>query len=150
MMVQRLAVLVLLLVKSQSLSAAGPRFLPATSPLVRWSGRTVRVSNTVQFDWIGTSARVSVVNASWVTIVATTTAPKMGTRLRAYVSDQGFELYPLVSFWISPLAPSNETLLFAIESPVLANRTVTIENMIGASSATGITTVHGRLSVDEL
>ena len=149
-MVQLLGTLVLLLVKVQSSFATSARFLPGTSPLVGWSGRTVRINNTIRFDWIGTSARVSVANASWVTVIVTTTAPKMGTRLKAYVSDQGFELYPLVSFWISPLAPSNETLLFAIDSPMPGNRTVTIENMIGASSAVGITTVHGTLCVDKI
>eukprot|EP01046_Picozoa_sp_COSAG06_P054439 COSAG06_NODE_9695_length_1842_cov_1.570855_2_plen_205_part_00 len=127
------------------LSAAAPgssSFLPAGDALVRWSGRTTpgAAPGSVRFDWLGVSARVSVRDASWVTVVATTTAPTTGTRLRAYTSDQGFGLYPLVSFYVSPHA-ANETLLFAVDNATAEpRRTLTLENMLESPDAT---TIHG-------
>jgi hypothetical protein len=116
-------------------------FLEAGSALVQWSGRTVRGAHgAVQFEWLGVSARVSVSNATWVSVIATTAAPTMGTRLRAYTSDQGFGLYPLVSFWVSPHAAGNETLLFVIDNSSLGDRTITIENLMDQKYAT---TIHG-------
>ena len=121
-------------------------YLPAPSPLVGWSGRTGPgvTPDSVQFDWLGVSCRVSVRGATWVTVVATTTAPTMGTRLKAYTSDQGYELYPLTAFFVSPLA-ANESLVFGLSdaNATLAQnqtRTVTLENMLGVDS---VTTVHG-------
>jgi hypothetical protein len=120
---------------------ASSRFLEAGSALVQWSGRTVRGAHgAVQFEWLGVSARVSVSNATWVSVIATTAAPTMGTRLRAYTSDQGFGLYPLVSFWVSPHAAGNETLLFVIDNSSLGDRTITIENLMDQKYAT---TIHG-------
>lgn len=121
-------------------SARGETFLPADDALVRWSGRTVEgiAPGSIRFDWLGVSARVSVKDATWVTVIATTTAPTTGTRMRAYTSDQGFGLYPLVSFWVSPHA-ANETLIFAVDNSSYG-RTLTLENMLENPDAT---TIHG-------
>jgi hypothetical protein len=137
-------VAMLALLAGLSAAAAAPgssSFLPAGDALVRWSGRTApgAAPGSVRFDWLGVSARVSVRHATWVTVVATTTAPTTGTRLRAYTSDQG-GLYPLVSFYVSPHA-ANETLLFAVDNATTEpGRTLTLENML---ESPGATTIHG-------
>lgn len=56
----------------------------------------IRTVQAVQFDWLGVTARVSVTGATYVTANITTTATVRGTRLKAYMSDQGFNLYPEV------------------------------------------------------
>ena len=120
-------------------SARRETFLPADAS---WCGGQVALgghrAGSVRFDWLGVSARVSVKDATWVTVIATTAAPTTGTRLRAYTSDQGFGLYPLVSFWVSPHA-ANETLLFAVDNSSYG-RTLTLENMLENPDAT---TIHG-------
>lgn len=120
-------------------TAADAIQIGATSELVDWSNRVVKGTESVSFDWLGVTARVSVTGASYVSVVATTTASARGTRLKAYISDQGFSLYPQVQFWVSPLQ-SNTTVLFAQNGR--SSRLVTLENLVAPQYGTGVTTIH--------
>ena len=113
-------------------------FQPASG--VQWSGRTVLGSapGSISFDWLGVSCRVSVRGATMVSVVATSNGT-VGTRMRAYTSDQGFGLYPASVFWVSARAPSNQTLLYVGDNATLGDRTITLEHMGGE----GTTTMHG-------
>ena len=117
-----------------------PNFLPADDNLVQWAGRTVpgKDVGSVQFDWLGVSARFSVSNATWVTAVITTEGP--ARRLKAYTSDQGYGFYPLVQFWVAHASPSNETLLFSIDNKSQGSRTITL---VSLANTFNVTTVHG-------
>lgn len=116
---------------------AGTRIL-ADSPLVDWAGRTVVVdSGGVSFDWLGVTARVQVTHATYVAAEVLTTA-RRGTRLKAYASDQGFMLYPLVQFWTSDQLTSPHTLWLS-NGP--SDTVLTLENVVAPQYATGTTTV---------
>eukprot|EP01043_Picozoa_sp_COSAG02_P033734 COSAG02_NODE_2320_length_9141_cov_5.148087_1_plen_236_part_10 len=117
--------------------------LPAADAKVNWAGRTqVNSGASVSFDWLGVTARFQVADATYVSVLATSTADHRGTRLKAYTSDQGFMLSPQIQFWVPPmLAPesSNRTLLWT-GSP--STRIITLENIVDPQYGTGVTTVH--------
>jgi len=121
---------------SLSTAAAVGDTIAASDPRVQWAGRIRATGGAVSFDWPGVSARVAVTGASFVSVTATTDQPSHGTRLKGYVSDQGFELYPTVEAWVSPLA-SNSTLLWASGNGSHSERNLTVEALTGS----GITTV---------
>lgn len=119
--------------------------LPASDTKVNWAGRTLantRPGGGVSFDWLGVTARVSVVGATWVSINATSSTSSRGTRLKAYTNDQGFMLSPQVQFWVPPEgypAGFHSNLLWTGRS---SSRIITLENIVGPQYGTGVTTVH--------
>lgn len=128
--------------------------LAATDPLVQWGGRHVRdtTHGTVSFDWLGVTARLSVQNATYVAINVTTSAAR-GTRIKSWVSDQGFSMFPMTEAWVegalsahahassSRRAASESTLLWTAASPSHEVRLVTVSNNVAPQYATGLTTV---------
>eukprot|EP00040_Diaphanoeca_grandis_P003692 m.25596 g.25596 ORF g.25596 m.25596 type:complete len:411 (-) comp15077_c0_seq1:130-1362(-) len=123
--------------------------LLAGDPKVDWSGRrTINSDSSVSFDWLGVSARVGVTDATWVSaiVVSAQTSFRRGTRIKVYISDQDFPLYPQTQFWVGPNASvegnlmSNSTMLFmgnSKSSPLV----VTLENIVDPQYGTSITTV---------
>jgi hypothetical protein len=73
--------------------AALPFALPATSPLIRWAGRTVPLpSGGVTFDWSSVSATVVVNNTAFTTLVAVVAdGCAGGNKLSVRMSAQGTE-----------------------------------------------------------
>ena len=128
-------------------SAAAATTMPASDHRVDWSGRVASsaagsaAAGSVAFDWLGVTARVVVVNATYVRLNATATVTR-GTRLRAYAEDQGFLLYPTVQFWVE------RDPAFAVKTLWTSNRrktqafAVTVENIVDPQYGTGLTSVN--------
>lgn len=123
-------------------AAANAADLMASDPKVDWSGRRVaNADGSVSFDWLGVAARVQVQGATFVTVTATSDAAHRGTRLKAYISNQGFPLFPQVQFWVPPkdhAFMSNTSALFTSDGGSVV---VTLENIVDAQYGTGKTTV---------
>lgn len=123
-------------------STSATSIIPAGNPMVDWSGRhVVNADRTVSFDWLGVTARLSVTDASYVSAVVTSDASTRGTRIKVYMANQGFPLYPLVQFWVPPTrsAAGNATQL-AMGS--LGATVITLENIVDPQYGTGVTTFH--------
>lgn len=119
--------------------SSAPEVIQAADARVAWSGRTQSSSDgAVSFDWLGVTAQIEIVGATYLTAEIHTTAAVRGTRLKAYASDQGFGLYPLIQFWVTPLVQT--TVLFA--SPSAASTTITLENLVDPQYGTGVTTIR--------
>lgn len=122
-------------------TAAATVSIPAGDSRVAWAGRhRVNSDTSVSFDWLGVTARVSCTRCSYLAVTTTTTATTRGTRLKAYVANQGFQLYPQVQFWV-PVpgkSPVGNTSLLWMGS---GSADVTLENLVDAQYGTGITTV---------
>ena len=86
----------------------------ATDARVEWSGRHTGDATTgaVSFDWLSVTARVGVHGATYVRVVSTAAGATRTTRIKAYASDQGFQLYPTVQFWIPRSDESNATTVW--------------------------------------
>lgn len=110
--------------------------MPASDPRVDWSGRRVVNGDTVNFDWLGVTARLTVKGGRYVIATINTTQYR-GTRMRVWASDQGFDLYPQVQLWVTKL--SNRHVLFG--GNVGDNRLITLSNIVPPQYKTGITTV---------
>lgn len=121
------------------LSAVHGAKISASDPLVNWTGRHVdNPDGTVSFDWLSVTARVHVTGASYLAATIVTTANDRGTRLKAYVANQNFPLYPQVQFWVSPNGtPAGNTSMLWLGH---GDAAVTIENIVAPQYGTGVTT----------
>ena len=113
----------------------------ATDARVEWSGRHTGDATTgaVSFDWLSVTARVGVHGATYVRVVSTAAGATRTTRIKAYASDQGFQLYPAVQFWIPRSDESNATTVWQSGG---GTTTITLENIVDPQYRTGITTFH--------
>eukprot|EP00041_Stephanoeca_diplocostata_P013185 m.230026 g.230026 ORF g.230026 m.230026 type:complete len:184 (+) comp19252_c0_seq2:465-1016(+) len=118
-------------------TAATEQIIDAGNAMIDWSGRINRTNKSVSFDWLGVTARIAVRNAKYVTATIQTSAASRGTRMRVFISDQGFDLYPEAQFWVTPYI--NTTMLFASNAP--KNTLLTMSNIVDPRYGTGITTV---------
>jgi len=116
--------------------------ISAVDSLVDWTGRVVTNNDdgTVDFDWIGVSARVNVVNASYVR-VSLSTPQSRGSRFKSYVEDQGYLFYPQTEFFAESDPSMGIHTLYATNSPVQSSVAITLENVVGPQYNTGVTTV---------
>jgi hypothetical protein len=122
--------------------APGVQVLPAADAKVDWAGRRAvnGATGAVSFDWLGVSARVEVVGASYVRVNVSGTAAR-GTRMRAYGEQQGFLLYPTVQLWVErdPAFALHTLWAGGVGGSSFA---VTLENIVAPQYGTGVTTVH--------
>ena len=102
--------------------------IAASDPRVDWAGRTQPTADGgVSFDWLGVTSRVQVADATWVSATVSSSASIRGTRLKAYISDQGFMMFPEVQFWVRGGGSNQTTDLFLGRKSA---RTVTLENIV--------------------
>jgi len=117
--------------------------LLASDARVDWAGRrTANADGSVAFDWLGVTARIQVQGATYVTATITSSSANRGTRLKAYISNQGFPLYPQVQFWVPP--QSRVAVLGNTSTLYLGgggSMVVTLENLVDPQYGTGKTTV---------
>eukprot|EP00937_MAST-01D_sp_MAST-1D-sp2_P007966 g7966.t1 len=116
--------------------------IPALDARVQYDGRVVRTDSSVQFDWVGVGARISVQGGTWVTASFRTQPGKRGTRFRVYASDQGFERYPMATVWVapSPFAP-NDAVNVTLFSGFSGNRDIALYNIVPPQYNTGVTSL---------
>ena len=121
----------------------GVHVLPAADAKVDWAGRRAAdgATGAVSFDWLGVSARVEVVGASYVRVNVSGTQAR-GTRMRAYGEQQGFLLYPTVQLWVERDPAFALHTLWAGAIDRRHSFAVTLENIVAPQYGTGITTVH--------
>lgn len=110
--------------------------MQASDPKVDWSGRRVVDGGTVNFDWLGVTARLTVTGGTYVIATINTTQLR-GTRMRVWISDQGFDLYPQVQLWVTKIL--NRHILFT--GSVGNKRLITLSNIVPPQYGTGITKV---------
>jgi len=119
--------------------------IKAVDPMVEWSGRATKNtdSSSVSFDWLGVTARVSVNGAKYVylNISSDQRGVARGTRMKVYISDQRFPLYPQTQFWVQSAATAPQQQLLFLSSSGKST-TITIENIVGPQYGTGTTTAY--------
>lgn len=123
--------------------------ISATDPRVTWSGRVSRNTpagpGSVRFDWLGVTARIRVSKATYVSVKASggdaSRGMMRGTRLRSWVSDQGWSRFPMTETWVSPDPNFADTLIFTNNYADPQSRLITLSNLVPPQYQTGITTV---------
>lgn len=131
----------LCLAASATTASATTATIAASDARVDWAGRTKPTDGgSVSFDWLGVTSRVQVEGATWVSATVSSSARMRGTRLKAYISDQNFMMFPEVQFWVRGGGGNQTTDLFLGNNA--GPRTVTLENIVDPQYGTGITTVH--------
>lgn len=141
--------------------AADIATMNGSDPRVDWAGRITKNNNcgSVSFDWLGVTARIAVQNASFVGIHAAcnssvsindNSSSKPCTRLKTYIEDQNFLLYPITQIYVSPEDNNNNNknnslfsdYQYLWQGPPDTSTILTIENIVGPQYDVGLTFIH--------